>query len=102
VNAADSWTQLATDLRDLADRVESLAGKTQAATSVQFTVQPGPWHATDVEKAAAVDTVAQALIGIDGVERPVGGKNLHHDASGTLGEISVGVFRGLSRRAGAR
>lgn len=102
MTAPDSWVRLAVDLHQLADRVASLAGKAHPATSVTFTVQPGPWNGPDDEKIRAVDAVARALLGADGREKRVGGKDLHYDASGVVGEISVGVFRGLSRKAGAR
>jgi hypothetical protein len=102
MTAPDPWVRLAVDLHQLAERVASLAGKAHPATSVSFTVQPGPWNGSDEEKIAAVNTVARTLLGVDGHEKRVGTKDLHHDASGVVGEISVGVFRGLSRKAGAK
>lgn len=102
MSAPDSWLSLAEDLRVLAGRVEALAGKAQPATGVSFSIQPGPWNGSDDEKIRAVNAVARALLGIDGRERRIGATGLHHDASGTVGEISVSVFRGLSRKAGVR
>lgn len=102
MTAPDPWVRLAVDLHQLADRAATLAGSVHPATGVSFTVQPGPWAGSDEEKVAAVNAVAQALLGVDGREKRIGAKDLHHDASGVVGEISVGVFRGLSRKADAK
>lgn len=95
----DYWLTLADTLVEIAESLTKLAGKVPPATGVSFTIQPGPWNGGDAEKIRNVDTIARALLGHDGKARPVG-KGVHHDASGTVGAVEVGVFRALAGKGG--
>lgn len=59
----DPYTEIATELRGVADAFDGLAGRDLPAPGVNLSVQPARHRDPDEQKTAVVDVVATALLG---------------------------------------
>jgi fumarate hydratase class II len=96
------WLDIAAELRRIADDVETLAGE-PAPGLFSIDIQPHNADGCGVDTAknrpvtqAAVDAVAQALIGKVGVTEHMVGSAFHHKAYGQRGAIKVGIYQSVA------
>jgi hypothetical protein len=86
----DFYADLATELRRLADGVESLAGRDLPTSYVSFDLLPKDHKLGDDEKVAVIDAIGQALLGEPGQTRELPSSGaFHHKAEGRRGGLLV-------------
>lgn len=94
---SDDYARIASALRTMADRLDTLAGldlpeRPYVGVSIEpggLRLGPGP---DDDVTIAAVDAVSRALLDTPGVSYRVSGDTWHHRTGGRVGPVRVDVF----------
>jgi hypothetical protein len=92
-------TTIATELRAIADSLDTLAEMPLNRLWVRVDIQPSGTD-DDEQKIATIDAIGQAVVGKAGTVRVMSdGVSYHHDASGTLGTVVFSVFSSVASPA---
>lgn len=87
----DPYRSFHDDLREIADRIASLADNGIAAPFETLSIQPDP-GADEATRVRMVDAVGEAVLGKPAQTAELSGGGHHHAARGFVGKVSVTVF----------
>lgn len=99
-STAKTPAAIAATLREIADQLDTLPAD-MANTVVGYAglaIQP-LHNAGNESKIAVIDAIAQALLGYPGRFQAISNGSFHHDASGHVGVVSIGVYGGVESPA---
>ena len=87
---------VATELRAIADALDTLASTPLTRLYVTLQIQPSGAD-DDGQKIATIDAIGMAVVGKPGAVEPmIDGRSWHHDASGTRGPVGFSVYSSVT------